>query len=439
MYKNKLQELCQKKSWDLPDYETKREGPPHNSRFLTTVTVNSVPFTPPTESRTVKASQNDAAMLAFNHFSQQQQQQQQNPISPPFLPNFSSFPQPAISASSSSRSEGLLVHSPDVNKTLPTNSVLQPNSEPACETSQISSPVADVADVMKSQDLKNMNMIHLYKAQLQIYAQKRNLKLPEYSPEWEGPPHAMRFKCKVTIDGQTFESPKFYSTLKEAEHAAAENALTSLSPSGIKEDEIVVYKNLLQELVQKEGLQLPVYSTNQSGEAHKPIFSSQVEIVGEIFIGQESKSKKQAEMSAAKVAYTTLKERKALGGQAPDCAKENVTTGEQQHSNGESSVSTGLAIENPADKDKVEKNLSPENTNGCSGVSIGSKSKAIPSVSDSNNFDFETSIVSSNAVSSPSRPKKLIVYSTKTNVEIEKGGNVLPISDDKWIAYSYSH
>ncbi|CAJ2636421.1 unnamed protein product [Trifolium pratense] len=284
-------------------------------------------------------------------------------------------------------------------------------------------------------------MIHLYKTQLQIYAQKRNLKLPEYSPEWEGPPHAIRFNCKVTIDGQTFESPKFYSTLKEAEQAAAENALTSLSPSGIQEDEIVVYKNLLQELVEKEGLQLPVYSTNKSGgEAHKPIFTSQVEIKGEIFTGQESKSKKLAEMSAAKVAYTTLKERKAhLGGQPPDCSKENVTTGLQNHSNGESSVSTGLAIENPLDSDKVEKKLSPENTNGCSGVSIGSKSKATPSVSDSNNFDFETSFVSSNAVSSPSRPKKVIVYSTKTNVEIEKGGNLLPISNDKWIASSYSH
>jgi hypothetical protein len=32
---------------------------------------------------------------------------------------------------------------------------LQPNSEPACGTSQISSPVADVADVTKAQDLKS--------------------------------------------------------------------------------------------------------------------------------------------------------------------------------------------------------------------------------------------------------------------------------------------
>lgn len=74
----------------------------------------------------------------------------------------------------------------------------------------------------------------------------------------------------------------------------------------------MVYKNLLQELVQKEGFHLPVYSTNKSGEAHKPTFTSQVEVEGEVFTGQEAKSKKQAEMSAAKVAYTILKERKGI-------------------------------------------------------------------------------------------------------------------------------
>lgn len=73
-----------------------------------------------------------------------------------------------------------------------------------------------------------------------------------------------------------------------------------------------LYKNLLQELVQKEGFCLPVYDTNRSGETHVPIFVSTVEIDGEIFKGQEARTKKQAEMSAAKVAYTTLKERKCI-------------------------------------------------------------------------------------------------------------------------------
>ncbi|CAK8533038.1 unnamed protein product [Lathyrus sativus] len=93
MYKNKLQELCQKKSWRLPVYDTTRAGPPHDPLFTTTVTVNSVPFTSSTPSRTLKLSQNDAAFLAFNHFSEQ------NPVSSPFLPNLAAFPQPSFSGS----------------------------------------------------------------------------------------------------------------------------------------------------------------------------------------------------------------------------------------------------------------------------------------------------------------------------------------------------
>lgn len=69
----------------------------------------------------------------------------------------------------------------------------------------------------------------------------------------------------------------------------------------------------MQELVQKEGsLHLPTYSTSRSGEAHSPVFVSSVEIEGENFIGEEAKTKKQAETSAAKVAYNALKERKCI-------------------------------------------------------------------------------------------------------------------------------
>lgn len=83
---------------------------------------------------------------------------------------------------------------------------------------------------------------HLYKSQLQNYAQKRNLALPEYASEREGPPHNTRFKCRVTIDGQTFESPTFFSTLKEAENAAAKFALTSLSPNEVQQ---VIFYNII--------------------------------------------------------------------------------------------------------------------------------------------------------------------------------------------------
>ena len=43
-----------------------------------------------------------------------------------------------------------------------------------------------------------------------------------------------------------------------------------------------------------------------------PTFYSNVEVGGEIFRGKEGKSKKQAELNAAKVAYSILKERKSL-------------------------------------------------------------------------------------------------------------------------------
>ncbi|KAL6976973.1 HLA class II histocompatibility antigen, DR beta 4 chain [Sarracenia purpurea var. burkii] len=78
-------------------------------------------------------------------------------------------------------------------------------------------------------------MQHLYKNLLQNYAQKRNFSLPEYSCEFEGPPHASRFKSNVTINGITYESPEFFSTIKETEHAVAKVAWESLSTNEIQE------------------------------------------------------------------------------------------------------------------------------------------------------------------------------------------------------------
>lgn len=77
---------------------------------------------------------------------------------------------------------------------------------------------------------REREMYHVYKSHLQTYALKQNLDLPVYATEREGPPHAPRFKCKVTFCGQTFQSQEFFPTLKSAEHAAAKIALASLVP-----------------------------------------------------------------------------------------------------------------------------------------------------------------------------------------------------------------
>ncbi|XP_034897954.1 uncharacterized protein [Populus alba] len=334
MYKSKLQELCQQRAWELPTYESSRQGQAHNPRFLATVTVNNISFHSPSPSNTSKKAQNDAAKLAYEHFS----------ISRPSPP-----PSVSVAAGSLSERAGAITclspggtsqfNTQDANRTSQINEALaaaendesfggslsvstranshlspkwslQLNTQNANQTPQVNE-----ATTVARNDESSGDMQRLFKSQLQTYAQKRNFALPVYSCERVGPPHSSRFKCMVTVNGQTFDGLEYFPSLSKAEHAAAKAALMSLLPNGVEEDESG-YKNLLQELAQREGCGLPTYRTNKSGEAHVPTFVSTVEIEGEIFTGQGAKTKKQAEMSAAKTAYTALKQRNSSPGPA---------------------------------------------------------------------------------------------------------------------------
>lgn len=301
MYKSKLQFLCQQKSWDLPDYSVTKDGPDHIPRFKATVIVNGVPFETDDQSRTAKDAQNKVAKLALDQLSAPP------PPPPPsrFLnPNLSlnlslNSPQPSAEAQLPASSSGF--SSPtsysDINPSI--GGTTQPTMIKAIQT-----PLVNEASLRVKDDA-----LHLYKSRLQSYAQRRNLTLPEYSSEREGPPHASRFRSKVTFDGKIYESSEFSLTIKEAEHAAAKVAWESLSLNEVEEDDSTVYKNLLQELAQKKGFSVPKYKRTVSGPPHMPTFVSTVEIGGESFQGQAAKSKKQADMNAAKVAYNCLQER----------------------------------------------------------------------------------------------------------------------------------
>ncbi|TYI46657.1 hypothetical protein E1A91_D13G120000v1 [Gossypium mustelinum] len=284
MYKSRLQELCQKKAWRLPEYNVTKQGQDHNPRFEATVDVNGMSFQSQNPAKSSKEAQNDAAYLAFLHFT-----------APP-LPD----PDSVILAGSSNAIANF-----DSNTT---NRSLQPERQEACRDSHVS----DCASICNNNE-KFKDMQHFYKNLLQNYAQKRNVSRPVYSCEVEGPPHASRFRCKVTIDEKTYEGLEFFPTIKEAEHAAARVALSCLAPDAIEEvqEDSSLFKNLLQELMQKEGCPLPVYTTTRSGEAHASMFVSSVEVKGEAFTGQGARTKKQAEFLAAKVAYTKLKECKS--------------------------------------------------------------------------------------------------------------------------------
>nr|XP_027124795.1 double-stranded RNA-binding protein 4-like [Coffea arabica] len=145
-----------------------------------------------------------------------------------------------------------------------------------------------------------------YKRKLQKYAQTKKLDLPLYRTKRVEQSDALCFTAKVLVGEDIFESPGFYETTKDAEDAAAQAALTSLTMDAFRKSDDNMYKNLLQEFAQENGFFLPKYKTMKSGEDHKSTFFSTVEVEGEIFHGNQEKSKKLAEFSAAKIAHTAL-------------------------------------------------------------------------------------------------------------------------------------
>ncbi|XP_076949948.1 uncharacterized protein LOC143622777 [Bidens hawaiensis] len=194
-------------------------------------------------------------------------------------------------------------------------------------------------------------MAHLYKSRLETYAQKRNIPLPTYAVET----HCRLFKAQVTICGNTYESPGFSSTIKDAEHEAAKVAFMALSQDGAPEDDCL-YKSLLQELAQKRGLLLPVYATNKSGPPHMPCFVSTVQISGENYLGEDARTKKQSEMNAAKVAYIALTE----GGPRANNAtviSNIVGTSSSASGSGSSSMQTVITHQNEPTVNKVQPSI----------------------------------------------------------------------------------
>ncbi|XP_060197472.1 double-stranded RNA-binding protein 1-like isoform X2 [Lycium barbarum] len=416
MYKTKLQELCHQFAWNLPEYATEKEGPDHNPRFTATVIVNGVSFeSPEDQCRSSKEAQNVAAHIAFDHFT---------------VPKSDNLPSPAVSSPS-----GASTSNNKVDVRPPNMDIFQQRQNNMGQLSRVNgTPLAGVdANTSKG-------MLHLYKNRLQHYAQKQSLTLPVYSSELDGPPHSRRFRSKVTVDGKTYETQEFFSTLKEAEHAAAKVAFESLALNDIQEDE-GLYKTLLQELAQKVGLLFPVYDTARTGPPHAPIFRSMVEVGGRTFQGQEAKTKKQAEMIAAKIAYNAL----VKGGQLDEPLKVLPA------SSGCAAADFSQAVVQQKTKSIIEElNLQNEETNAkrhrCSSAPntysiIRDLCPAVPS-SASAVFDHSTDSVAESADSDtyagttilPS--EKIFIFPRNAKMELRNGASVLPCSDEKWVAAS---
>ncbi|XP_038904854.1 double-stranded RNA-binding protein 1-like isoform X2 [Benincasa hispida] len=479
MFKTQLQELCHRKSYQLPEYSVVKQGQDHDPRFEATVTVDGKQFSSLVPCKSSKQAQNEAAKIAFDFFSLPSSPQPPlqpdhscpQPLLPesspppkliPCIPPFShssldvsSFPQPTLP--SHLGSIGAITNldntvtsplRPEVTLEV-ANESFELEKSPKAQLVEPKIQNTDKSPVVEDFDkecLKLTGMQHLYKNKLQNLAQKRGLSLPMYTCERDGPPHASRFRCKVEIDGKTYESPEFHGTLKDAENAVAKVALLSLCQDGAQEDS-GLYKNLLQEMAQKRGLGLPIYSTSQSGEVHVPVFVSTVKVGEETSEGKPSRTKKQAEMSAAKVAYFTIKEGKIASPRERDSQaissslQSNVSTDQDLQVISSPVIShPSMSIEKQPNDGGSQSISTRKRAPSCDLGIEASRDIAISShnvahLGESNDY-VSNLLVSKLEAGKSSSSKRVIVCPRQPNMTFPKGTTVLPISDDEWVTFS---
>ncbi|KAJ6839332.1 double-stranded RNA-binding protein 8-like [Iris pallida] len=153
---------------------------------------------------------------------------------------------------------------------------------------------------------------YVFKSLLQEYAQKVGLSTPVYQTEKEGPSHEPVFKSTVIVNDAKYESLPGFLNRKAAEQSAAEVALLQLQQSGETTvniptvHETGLCKNLLQEYAQKMNYAIPSYICQKRPSGHH--FTCTVDIGGIQYIGAVAKTKKEAEIKAARTALLAIQQ-----------------------------------------------------------------------------------------------------------------------------------
>ncbi|KAL0410249.1 UNVERIFIED_CONTAM: Double-stranded RNA-binding protein 4 [Sesamum latifolium] len=466
MYKSKLQELCHRRSWELPEYTTVKNGPDHLPRFTASVNVHGEVFQTPALCRSAKEAQNIAARIAFDHFNVPSSPRlhrpppsssavafQFNDVSGPAVPPSpelqpvagdlplltlstqpvagAPLPLSPLPSALPIPPPGLLAIKKDTNSKPAIEEVLQQNCEDTADTSMV-----------HRRAIGSHGTLHMYKNLLQQYAQKQNLGFPVYTSEAEGPPHARRFKSRVNLNGKSYETFEFFPILKEAEQAAAKVACEVLSVDVVQED-AGLYKNLLQEFAQKKGLLCPVYETVSSGLSHRPVFVSTVEIGSDTFRGAEAKTKKLAEMNAAKVAYYALTKgcpasESSKVSSVNECVVANILPQNTQP------VAMNKKHQDATDEESQihakRAKSSPENVNVNAHVPGPPHSTSPSSDTDLLSSQVENSTSTQPVAEQPLENQhlhrwKTVVRPRNSSSPLPEHASVKPYSDYKWVAY----
>ncbi|KAL1817643.1 double-stranded RNA-binding protein 1 isoform X2 [Daucus carota subsp. sativus] len=164
---------------------------------------------------------------------------------------------------------------------------------------------------VNSPAVPSVSSCYVFKSLLQEFAQKVKLPNPTYNTIKEGPSHEPSFRSTVIVNDVTYESlPGFFSR-RDAEQSAAEVALKALSNSGTMGECISqpvhdtgLCKNLLQAYAQKMSFAIPSYLCTKDERSCN--FSCTVSIGGIKYIGGAARSKKEAELKAARTALLAI-------------------------------------------------------------------------------------------------------------------------------------
>ncbi|XP_058755693.1 double-stranded RNA-binding protein 1-like [Vicia villosa] len=387
MYKTQLQHLCHQRKWSLPKYSVMYDGPQHKPIYKAYVLVNGVTFTSSDTFSSSKEAQNQAAKSAFLNLS-----------------------------------------SPSSRSSIPTDEY---------------GPKEEV-EAVKSQETPviRTETARLSKQQLQNYARKNNLEQPVYTIKNEGLLHDIRFKASVVIGGKSFDSQTFFNTRKEAEQAAAKVALMELPISAdlFKKDDSCPAKSLLLELTQREGFPKPIYITTESRSSNMPTFFSTVEVDGVEFHGKASRSKKQAEHDAAKIAYIALQECGLnMYASFSSSTKENSAI----QSTDKPNILKSKRILNFEDELLDQEIFHNSMHNGSFPLPPNKKIK-ISNMGSSSSHNYKlppVKVSESNNLKTPDTSSYFLgnrfkVYTKFPNIIFPEGITIVPIGDDKWIAAS---
>ncbi|KAK8600926.1 hypothetical protein V6N13_059324 [Hibiscus sabdariffa] len=165
-----------------------------------------------------------------------------------------------------------------------------------------------------NENFSGVSNCYVFKSQLQEYAQKVGLPTPVYETFKEGPSHEPSFRSTVTVNNDKYDSLPGFFNRKAAEQSAAEVALMELFKAGQVNESISqpvhetgLCKNLLQEYAQKMNYAIPVYQIQKDEAPGRLIhYSCTVEIGGIRYIGASAKTKKEAEIKAARTALLAI-------------------------------------------------------------------------------------------------------------------------------------